>query len=157
MEPVIKKLPEFYVVGVTTFGDGASGLFPKAWEMFMKLKDKVAWKDDKTGFGLEVYTEEFHSENKWFYMACKEVKDLSSIPPNMVAKKIPEHHYAVFSSEGRLSELGKTFQFAYKEWLPKSEYEMADCFDFELYDERFKGADNPESVIDIYIPVKRKE
>jgi AraC family transcriptional regulator len=154
MEPVIKKLPEFCVVGVTTFGD-CSSVFAKAWEMFMKLEKNVEWKDNDKGFGLEFYTEEFHKENKWFYMACKKVKDFSSIPVNMVAKRIPEHQYAVFTCKG-LNELGKTFQFAYKEWLPESAYAMADSFDFELYDERFKGSDDPESVIDVYIPVKKK-
>jgi len=155
MEPVIKNLPEFCMVGVTTFGSGDSGLFPKSWEMFMKLEKNVEWKDGTRAFGIEFYTEEFHEEGKWFYMACKEVEDFSSIPVNMVAKRIPEHQYAVFTCKG-LSELGKTFQFAYKEWLPKSDYFMADPFDFELYDERFKGAEDPESVIDIYIPVKKK-
>ncbi len=155
MEPAIKKLPAFCVVGVTTFGEGGSGLFPKAWEMFFKLEKNVEWKDNTRKFGIEFYTEEFHKENKWFYMACKEVKDLSSMPDVMVGKRIPEHQYAVFSCKG-LSELMKTFQFAYKEWLPKSDYVSAGCFDFELYDERFRGAENPESIIDIYIPIKKK-
>ena len=155
MEPVIKKLPEFCVVGIPAFGEAAAGLFPKTWEIFLRLEKNLKWKDYDRAFGIEFYTEEFHSEGKWFYMACREVKDLSSVPVNMVGKVIPEHQYAVFTSRG-LSEIKNTFQFAYKEWLPKSEYVPADCFDFELYDDRFKGADNPETVIDIYIPIKKK-
>ena len=155
MEPLIQRVPIFYVVGISTFGDGGSGLFPKAWEMFMKLEKSLEWKDYDKAFGVEFYTEEFHQEGKWFYMACREVADLKSIPVHMVGKVIPENYYATFTCEG-LSNLKNTFHFAYQEWLPRSNYVSAGCYDFELYDERFLGADNPESVIDIYIPVKKK-
>lgn len=155
MEPLIQRVPGFCVVGVSTFGDAASGLFPRAWDMFMKLEKNVEWKETDKAFGIEFYTEEFHKEGKWFYMACKEVANLTSIPEVMVGKRIPENQYAVFTCEG-LSNLKNTFQFAYREWLPGSNYVSAGCYDFELYDDRFKGADNPESVIDIYIPVKKK-
>jgi AraC family transcriptional regulator len=155
MEPLIQRVPEFYVVGISTFGNVESGLFPKAWEMFFKLEKDVEWNDDEKAFGIEFYTEEFHKEGKWFYMACKEVADLKSIPANMVGKVIPENYYATFTCEG-LSSLKNTFQFAYREWLPKSNYVPAGWYDFELYDERFLGCDNPESIIDIYIPVKKK-
>jgi len=157
MEPIITKLPKFFVIGVATYGDPQSGLFPKAWEMFHKQKENIEWKDDLKAYGIEFYTEEFFKEKKWFYMACMEVKDLASIPITMVGKSIPEHQYAVFSCKGGVSEIGKTFRFAYDEWLPDSSYIMADHFDFELYDKRFKGANNPETVIDLYIPIKKKE
>jgi len=40
------------------------------------------------------------------------------------------------------------------EWLPLAEYEMAGDFEFQYYDERFKGVDKiDESLLDVYIPV----
>jgi AraC family transcriptional regulator len=89
-------------------------------------------------------------------MACGEVEDLNSIPSSLVGKVIPAHRYAVFTSQGTLDALHKTFQHAYHEWLPKSKYKIADWYDFEYYGERFKGMGNPESVIDIYIPIRDK-
>lgn len=153
MEPRIVNLPKFCVVGVSVFGDGQSGLFPKVWDMYMRIRKDMKWKNEKVGFGVEFYTEEFEKEKKWFYMACGEVENLDNIPAAMVGKIIPAHTYAVFTHKGLLRDLHKTFQYAYHEWLPASKHKIADCYDFELYDERFKGGDNPNSEIDIYIPV----
>lgn len=156
MEPKIVELPEFCVVGVAVYGDGKSGLFPMAWDMYMRMVKKIELKNPKVGYGIEYYTEEFEKERKWFYMACGEVADLQNVPASMVGKVIPAHIYLVFTSKGSLDALHRTFQYAYHEWLPKSKYEVADWYDFEYYDERFKGMDKPDSEIDIYIPVYDK-
>jgi AraC family transcriptional regulator len=116
----------------------------------------MKWKNEKVGYGVEFYTEEFQKEKKWFYMACGGVENLNNIPATMVGKIIPAHTYAVFTHKGLLRDLGKTFQYVYHEWLPNSKYKIGDCYDFELYDERFKGGDNPDSEIDIYLPVVEK-
>jgi AraC family transcriptional regulator len=85
-----------------------------------------------------------------------EVDSLSDIPTTLVGKVIPAHTYCVFNCKGGIAELGNVFRYAYDKWIPSSKYEVADCYDFELYDERFKGADNPETEIDIYIPINEK-
>jgi AraC family transcriptional regulator len=156
VEPKIVELPQFCVVGIAVYGDGKSGLFPKAWDIYMRKQKDMQLKKPNVGYGVEYYTEEFEKEHKWFYMACGEVENLNNIPSSMVGKVIPAHKYAVFTSEGSTSELHKIFQYAYHEWLPKSKYKIADWFDLEYYDERFKGADDPESEIDIYIPVTER-
>ena len=155
MEPRMIELPHFFVMGIAVYGDGMSGLFPMAWDMYLRMKGEIGLKNPNVRYGVEYYTEEFEKEHKWFYMACGEVEDLSTIPSSMVAKVIPAHKYAVFTSKGLLDALHKTFQYAYHEWLPKSRYEIADWFDFELYDERFRGMNNPIGEIDIYMPVRK--
>jgi AraC family transcriptional regulator len=156
MEPRIIELPQLCVIGVAVYGDGKSGLFPHAWDIYMRMIKNINLKNSNVAYGVEYYTEEFEQEHKWFYMACGEVEDLNNIPSSMVGKVIPAHKYAVFTSKGLLDALHKTFQGAYHEWLPRSRYKIADWYDFERYDERFKGMDNPESEIDIYIPIAEK-
>ena len=156
MEPKIVELPQFYVFGVSVYGDGESGLFTKAWDIFLRIRKDLKWKNEKVGYGIEFYTEEFQKEKKWFYIAGQEVDNLDNIPTSMTGKVIPAHAYAVFTSKGSREELIKMFHYAYHEWLPKSKYEIADWYDFEYYDERFKGMDNPDTEIDIYIPVHGK-
>ncbi|UCG30984.1 MAG: AraC family transcriptional regulator [candidate division WOR-3 bacterium] len=156
MEPKIIELPQFFVIGVVVYGNSDSGLFPKAWDIYMKLQKKLTLKNPGVGYGVEFYTEEFLKEKKFYYMACGEVHDLKDIPANMVGKVIPANSYAVFTSKGGVNELSKTFQYVYHEWLPKAKYEIADPYDFELYDERFKGMDNPATEIDIHIPITEK-
>lgn len=157
MEPRIVELPQFCVIGVSVYGDGESGLFTRAWDIFLRVRKNLKWKNENVGYGIEFYTEEFQKEKKWFYIAGQEVDNLESMPTSMTGKIIPANTYAVFTSKGVLKALGKTFQYVYHEWLPKSKYRIADCYDFELYDERFKGWDNPDSEIDIYIPVVERQ
>jgi AraC family transcriptional regulator len=108
-------------------------------------------------YGIEFYTQEFFEDRKWFYMACKEVKDLSYVPITIVGKSIPAHKYLVFSCRGGVAEIVNTLQSAYHEWLPSSGYVVEERFDFELYDERFKGPNHPETVIDLYVPIRKEE
>jgi AraC family transcriptional regulator len=156
MEPRMVELPKFCVIGVSVYGDGESGVFTKAWDIFLRIRKNLKWKNENVGYGIEFYTEEFQKEKKWFYIAGQEVDDLESMPTSMTGKIIPANTYAVFTSKGTTKELVKMFHYAYHEWLPGSRYEIADWYDFEYYDERFKGMDNPETEIDIYIPVTEK-
>jgi AraC family transcriptional regulator len=156
MEPRITRLEKMSVVGVTAYGEPSTGIFTKTWDIFLNLEKRFTWKNENVGYGIEFYTDEFFNENKWFYMAAMEVDSLSDIPTTLVGKVILAHTYCVFNCRGGIAELGNVFRYAYDKWIPGSKYEVADCYDFELYDERFKGADNPETEIDIYIPIKEK-
>ncbi len=156
MEPKILKLDKIYLAGIVVYGNPDKGLFSKVWDIFLKINFDIKWKDDRKTYGVEFYTEEFYREKKWFYMVAKELPDFSQIPMNMVGKVIPENTYAVFTAKGGIKNLAKTSRLAHKEWMPNSKYEEADWFEFELYDERFKGPDIPESEIDIYIPIREK-
>ena len=157
MEPKIITLDKLYLAGVVVYGNPDKGLFTQAWDIFLKLNVGINWKNDKKIYGVEFFTEEFYRENKWFYMVGMELPDLSVIPMNMVGKVIPANTFAVFTAKGGVKNLPKISQYGHKEWLPKSKYEEADWFEFELYDERFKDTDDPNSEIDIYIPIREKD
>ncbi|WP_390627901.1 GyrI-like domain-containing protein [Bacillus litorisediminis] len=64
--------------------------------------------------------------------------------------------YVVATHKGRLDTLGDTFDYIYAIWLPKSDYELAEAHDFEIYDECFLGPDHEQSEVDVYIPIIRK-
>jgi AraC family transcriptional regulator len=83
------------------------------------------------------------------------VRNLNEIPVTLFAKTLPAAKYAVFHVTGNLSKIGEMFQYAYMQWLPSSDYEVAYPFDFEWYGEDFKG-DVPESEVDLYIPIRLK-
>ena len=156
MEPKIVCLDKMFLAGVVVYGNPHKGLFGQAWDIFLKIKEQVKWKDDRKTYGVEFFTEEYDREKKWFYMVAMELPDLSEIPVNMVGKVIPANTYAAFTVKGGIKNLPKTSQYAHDEWLPKSQYEEADWFEFELYDERFKDIDDPDTEIDIYIPIRKK-
>ena len=159
MSPRIVELDGFHVVGMQTFGSPADGSFPNMWSALFNFEGSIPnIANDMVSYGIETYTKEHHTQGKWFYMAGRQVEDLSNVPVQMSAKHIPPNKYAVFVYKGSItSRLGEQFQYIYKEWLPKSGYELAGPFDFEKYDKRFLGPDNEDSVFEIYIPVKVKE
>lgn len=90
-----------------------------------------------------------------FYMAAVEVDSFDNLPVNLVAKAIPANTYAVFIHHGVLdSRLKDTFQAAYQ-WLAASDYERAGPYDMEFYGPQFSGPQNPDSVLEIWVPVRK--
>ena len=61
---------------------------------------------------------------------------------------------AVFTFEGQ--QINSDWpRMIYQEWLPNSGYQEAYRYNFQLYDQRFKGIDRlDESAIDVYVPIK---
>jgi predicted transcriptional regulator YdeE len=77
------------------------------------------------------------------------------VPVELLVKVLPPTQYAVFTLHGE--EITSDWpRRIYQEWLPGSGYEPTHQYNFQYYDERFKGIDKiNESTIDVYVPVKR--
>lgn len=97
---------------------------------------------------------EFTVETEFTEMAGLPVTSFDFIPEGMVKFEIPAGRYAVFTHLGKTQDLYKTYEYIWSVWLPCSQEEVDMRFDFELYDKRFLGPENPDSQIDIYIPIK---
>lgn len=85
-----------------------------------------------------------------------EVSKLEDTALELVAKILPEIHYAVFTFKMQdiKSDWSKT-QDIWTKRLPEQGLEPSHDYMIEYYDaERFKGMDNPESELDFMIPVK---
>lgn len=158
-DPTTCELPDLKLVGACTFADffanGQQTLFGETWERFVSqsipeqlLSNPGRW------FGLELYPPEFPTARSWYYCACAEVKDFEAVfPPSMVARFIPAASYLKFTVAGAVTELAPAFRFIYDRWLPSSGIQLARYYDLEFYDERFQGACNENSLIDILVPL----
>jgi AraC family transcriptional regulator len=156
MEPKFVDLDSIQLVGLPFYGDPAEGRFGKAWDRFIQYDKSITNKvNGNISYGLEVYGPEFFQLHQWTYFPSVAVNNLEQIPEGLFGKILPVARYVVFTAVGKLAKIGEMFQFAYMDWIPASSYEVAHPFDFELYDERFHG-DVPESMVDIYIPIKPK-
>lgn len=82
-----------------------------------------------------------------------EVEKIEGVPTELFVKVVPPCRYAVFTHQFSDGGFGDVFEAVYG-WLNKSDYVPAYAFDIQCYDERFKGPDNPESVLEIYVPIK---
>jgi AraC family transcriptional regulator len=156
MEPKIIDLEALNLVGVAFYGDSTEGKFARVWDRFMQLEKLVTQRvNEKTYYGVEIYGPEFFQSMLWTYFPAVAVSSLQDIPGPMLGKTLPASKYAVFTVTGGLARIREMFHYAYSEWIPASDYEVAHPFDFELYDERFHG-DVADSQIDVHIPIKAK-
>jgi len=87
------------------------------------------------------------------YMAAVPVSDPEDVPKGMKSTTLPAGTYAVFSFP--FSGLQQGFHEIFENALPSSNYVQADGPYFERYGESF-DPDDPESPVEVYLPVKRR-
>lgn len=98
--------------------------------------------------------------NKGIYYICgvevsENIKE-SGLPDGFELRILPSFDYAVFDHEGHVSEIRKTCDAIWNNWIPSSGYDKPDQanFFFERYGEHFdpkKGKGD----IEIWIPVEK--
>jgi len=103
---------------------------------------------------------EFHGhiedpKPRHFTLIGAEVDRVSALPIEMFAKLIPSGTYARFTHQFKEGGFGEAFKKVYG-WVEESEYNLAYPFDIQVYDNRFKGPEDPESVIEILVPLKKE-
>ena len=153
MEPRIDEKREIKIVGNVSYG----GNIGELWSAFEENKNDIKHKVPNSYWELHIYPKNFTGKEKYHIMVGVEVLHFKSIPIEMFTKALPECTYAIFTHklansgwEGSNERIDK--------WLDESEkYTRALPIDIQYFDNRFKGPDDPESILDFYIPIKRKE
>lgn len=150
MKPKIIKKESFLIAGVPGSGDETG----KAWETYMKL-EKVAPLKNKVGeMGYEVRLYPAEGPGKIFIGV--QVKD-SDVPKEYQIFFVPAATYAGFeiyptkgyeSSNDAMSRWLEENASTYREGLIDGMK-----YGIEVYDKRFKGNDNPESVVGFWVPI----
>lgn len=156
MEPKIIKKPAFTIVGLPYFGKNENQEIHELWNQFNRRMAQIGEVKNDTGeacIGLCITRDDNPLGGAFEYIAGLPVSQVEDLPENFVVRQVPEHTYAVFSHQGDLQSLGKTYEYIYATWLPQSGYELAEKLDFEYYNEDFKDF-APDSVFYIYIPIK---
>ncbi len=166
MEPTIIEKGRIILMGVNFFGDpfgmagwteeNEIGRLWKRLEAFLGRHPGCMKNVKQRGVGYEVWSsdEETAAKGQFDIFVGLEIENLDEVPVELLVKILPSTKYAVFTFQGE--EITSDWpQQIYQEWLPASGYEPAYQYNFQYYDERFKGVDNiAESIIDVYVPVK---
>jgi len=159
MQPRIVEIEQKKLVGIDVKTSLAQNNIPQLWNEFMPRIDDVQ-NNKKTGcyevhpfdseFKMENFTEHMQFE-KW---AAAEVSDFDDVPDGMGTVVIEGGKYAVFEHRGEMSKIQFTFDYVYGTWLPNSGCEIDKRADFERYGESYFGPEHPESITEIWIPIK---
>ena len=157
MNVLITKREPLKVVGMQIRTTLAENRIQDLWSEFIKRMselDEVAVPE--CSLGICTFVDNNQDDDAFEYMAVRVVKNDSLIPGGMTFRLLPEQEVAVFTHQGSLDNLSETYDYIYNEWLPDSDYEIADADEIEWYDSRFNfGQEN--SQMDIHIPIKSKE
>lgn len=127
------------------------GSIPQMWDRFEAREHEIARLDKPVGtFGICQPQE----GGKWRYIAGVPVHADATIPDGLIAIEIPARYYARVEHRGEVTTLPETFRAAYSEWLPSADMQPDEGIEFEYSGARFLGPMHPESVTEIYIPLK---
>lgn len=154
MEPKILRKEAFKAVGMKYLGKNENNEISQLWDRFVPRIPEIRHLSAAMGeasFGL-CYTLVDPSEpGEFSYIAALPVDQLADIPEGMIGVEVPAQTYAVAESHS-LGEIGQTYDFLIKQWLPTSPYEAGKGPDFELYPMEFISED-PHSTFYIYYPI----
>jgi AraC family transcriptional regulator len=105
-----------------------------SWFPLLKKFNYLEVSIPNTVFGIYMSPSGTFTEETFQYVAGVPVKDLSSTPDGFKAFEMPGKKYALFdmidSSDGTLA---KTIDYVYGYWLPNSNFQRDDGFDFEYF------------------------
>jgi AraC family transcriptional regulator len=165
MEPKILEVEELTLVGMVFYGDpfkDAGGWseeneIGKLWSRFVAKEELVRNVTGHGGYEVHIEPEGRKDTSEYCVFVGVKVGEVENQPLEMFTKVLPAGTYAVFTMKGEeiTSDWSKAI---YYEWMPESGYVERAKYLIEFYDEkRFKGMDNPDSELDIYVPVDRLE
>ena len=169
MQPKIIESKPITIVGMSFYGDpfdthagwdedNQIGLLWKRLFAFLK-KDAVfsSLSQSSAWYEVHIHSEETQSKGLFevFVGVDIDLARLTELPAQLLVKNLPGTQYAIFTFEGE--EISSDWEKILETWMSESGYQSAGTYNFQYYDERFKGLDRiSESVLDVYIPIKKK-
>jgi predicted transcriptional regulator YdeE len=168
-KPKIVKLDRIILAGFSFFGDpfATSAEWTEENEVgrlcrrFMEYLEENETRTrnlftSRISYEVWTWNEEAAAKGNFDVFVGMEVEKAEAVPYDLLVRILPPCEYAVFTLKGQeiTTDWHKPM---YEEWLPKSGYEEAYPYQFQYYDQRFKGMDQvDESELDVYVPVIRQ-
>jgi predicted transcriptional regulator YdeE len=157
--------PSFQAVGLTArFIPGkekpSESTAARLWESFNNRSRQLPHQAVQGRYGISFFDPDHTFGKEIGYLAGVHITEPivpEDLPDDMVVKQIPASTYAVVSYKGTIDGISSIYDHYWREWLPSSSYEPAYGNEFEYYDHRYLGNHNPDSVMQVYFPVRKKE
>jgi AraC family transcriptional regulator len=169
MKPRVTKPISLKLLGCVYYGDpfhshqegSIKNEIGRLWERFEKtysthideLKNVIA--EENVAWEAHIQTEEYLTSKEYTVFAGIQVSEPPTTPLNFFYKELPKTKYAVFKLKG--NDFSAGLEYIYNEWLPASEYKESHGYMLWRYDEKTKGLDDPDCVLEAYIPIEEKK
>ena len=155
LEYRIEKMKEFRIIG---YGAKLSDKIEENFKNVPALWARLAQEEsiprliglmNRPPFGL-LGVSACNNSNMWRYYIC--VSSDEALPEGMEELIIPESTWAVFSGNGKGTDIQQLEKRVVLEWLPTSGYEYANAPDVEVY----LNDDSQNAKFEVWIPVIKK-
>jgi predicted transcriptional regulator YdeE len=150
MEPRIVEKGEMVLVGMVSHG----GDIGELWNRFERNEKSIRHAVEGLWYELHIYPEDF-SEGTPSYLIAREVTSLKDVPYGMFVKPLPAGTWAAFTHRCGVEGFD-VLNRGINEWLAAGPYRHARNISLQVYDARFKGFSDPESQLDLLIPIVPK-
>jgi len=155
MEPKVITIGKKRLAGLFVKTSLANNNIPKLWSDFMPLIKNIKGDCYEVSpldpeFKVENFTEDMEFE-KW---AAVEVEHFDKIPEGLKSITIEGGKYAVFEHKGAMCNVQMSFDYAHGTWLLNSDYRLDQRASFEKYGAQYFGPEHPDSITEIWIPIK---
>ncbi|SFC37503.1 AraC family transcriptional regulator [Clostridium uliginosum] len=159
LTPEIIIVPSKTIMGIRFETSVANNKSITQWDIFNKQLTKLknaSINSNRYGFfeiSNHCETEIFNEDSLTTEFIGIEVDKISPAPNNMLIKEFSGGKYAKFIHTGTVNTLYMTYRYIWGTWFLGSNKQLDMRDDFECYTERFLGAKNDKSQIDIYFPI----
>jgi AraC family transcriptional regulator len=154
LEPRIVERPELALAGVVaTAPDVYQMDFHGLWQRFESAVPGIRHQVEGAAYELHVQTEIEPAMH--FAIAGVQVTTIEELPAEVFVKVIPASTYAVFTIKF-VDGFEKVYDRMWA-WIETSPYTVDPfVYDIQRYGDRFTSPEDPESEVDIYVPVRLK-
>ncbi len=166
MEPTIVEKGQIVLVGLSFFGDPfrlhggweEENEIGRLWLRFMtylqQRHDQLPAVNAAPAYEVHIDHAERQRTGEYEVFVGIAIDQLATAPFDALVKFLPPATYAVFTLAG--TQIGGDWPQQIEDWMSRARYQRAYAYEFQYYDERFKGIDHiAESEIDVYVPITR--
>ncbi len=157
MEYRVEEKPEFRVMGVSKIFsyETANADIPQYWD---EIHVQAAVKPVEGMYGI-CFDEEMGG-NRFRYMIADDLEEGKAGEKNLETYEVPRHTWAIFPCRGAMPlSIQEVNRRIFSEWLPASNYEIAEGYNIEYYSDpaEFKdGTQDPDYYAEVWIPVRER-
>ena len=157
MEYRVEEKPAFRVMGVSKIFsyETANADIPQYWD---EIHVQAAVKPVEGMYGI-CFDEEMGG-NRFRYMIADDLEEGEAEEKNLETYEVPRHTWAIFPCRGAMPlSIQEVNRRIFSEWLPASNYEIAEGYNIEYYSDsaEFKdGTQDPDYYAEVWIPVRER-